>query len=92
MNAEQRKEKWMTFTGDLKLQYGKCTDDDWRQIERQDNENVAKFRNRIARNKFELMRVGGPVAPAGGAGRYKEKDALTEVLKKRDRSLSNFTF
>ncbi len=58
MNAEQRKGKWMAFTGDLKLQYGKCTDDDWLQIERRDNENVGKVQERNCEKKFELMIVG----------------------------------
>ena len=33
MNANQFKEKWMQFKGELKQQWGKFTDDDLQQIE-----------------------------------------------------------
>jgi uncharacterized protein YjbJ (UPF0337 family) len=48
MNAEQLKEKWTHFKGELKQKWGKFTDDDLKQIEGSYKEFVGKVQERYA--------------------------------------------
>jgi uncharacterized protein YjbJ (UPF0337 family) len=48
MNADQLKGKWMRFTGGLKQEWGKFTDDDLQQIEGNYDKFVGKPRNGMA--------------------------------------------
>ena len=55
MNADQLKEKWMQFKGELK-RYGKLTDDDLQQIEGSYDKFVGKAQDRYGDKKDELMK------------------------------------
>jgi uncharacterized protein YjbJ (UPF0337 family) len=71
MNADQLKGKWMQFIGDLKLQWGKFTDDDLRQIEgnyekiigmlqeRYGGSCVSLVQERYGEEKSELIKWAG---------------------------------
>ena len=56
MNADQLKEKWMHFKGELKQQWGKFTDEDLQRIEGSYEEFVGKVQERYADNNVVLMR------------------------------------
>ena len=56
MNADQLKEKWMQFKGELKQQWGKFTDEDLQRIEGNYGEFVGKVQERYADNNVALMR------------------------------------
>jgi uncharacterized protein YjbJ (UPF0337 family) len=56
MNADQLKEKWMQFNGELKQQWGKFTDDDLQQIGGSYDRFVGKVHERYGDKKRELMK------------------------------------
>jgi len=56
MNADQFKGRWKQFKGDLKMQWGKFTDDDLRQIEGSYDKFVGKIQERYGDRKDELMK------------------------------------
>jgi len=58
MNADQLKEKWMQFKGELKQQWGKFTDDDLQQIEGFYDRFIGKVQERYGYGdaKRELMK------------------------------------
>ena len=56
MNADQFQGRWKQFKGDLKLQWGKFTDDDLRQIEGSYDKFVGKIQERYGDRKDELMK------------------------------------
>lgn len=56
MNAEQLKGKWMQFKGDLKLTWGKFTDNDLQQIGGNYDRFVGKVQERYGDKKRELMK------------------------------------
>jgi uncharacterized protein YjbJ (UPF0337 family) len=60
MNADQLKEKWTQFKGDLKQEWGKFTDHDLKQIEGNDKTFIGKVQERYAGNKVELMKWTNP--------------------------------
>ena len=49
MHADQLKEQWMQFKGELKQQWGKFTDEDLQRIEGNYEECVAKSKNDMPR-------------------------------------------
>jgi uncharacterized protein YjbJ (UPF0337 family) len=56
MNADQLKEKRLQFEGELKLQWGKFTDDDLQQIGGSYDRFVGKVQERYAGKNVELMK------------------------------------
>ena len=56
MNADQLKGKWMRFTGELKQEWGKFTDDDLKQIEGNYDKFVGKAQERYGDQKDEIMK------------------------------------
>jgi uncharacterized protein YjbJ (UPF0337 family) len=56
MNADQLKDKWMQFKGELKQQWGKFTDEDLHRIEGNYEEFVGKVQERYADNNVALMK------------------------------------
>ena len=56
MNADQLKEKWMQFNGELKQQWGKFTDDDLQQIGGSYDRFGGKVQERYGDEKRELMK------------------------------------
>ena len=56
MHADQLKEKWMQFKGELKQQWGKFTDEDLQRIEGNYEECVGKVQERYADNNVALMK------------------------------------
>ncbi len=56
MNADQFKGKWMQFKGELKMKWGKLTDDDLRQIEGSYDKFIGKVQERYGDRKDELMK------------------------------------
>lgn len=56
MNAEQLKERWVQFKGELKAQWGQFTDEDLLQIGGNYNKFVGKVQERYGEKKGELMR------------------------------------
>ncbi|MEO7861544.1 MAG: CsbD family protein [Nitrospirales bacterium] len=56
MHADQLKEKWMQFKGELKQRWGKFTDEDLQRIEGNYEECVGKVQERYVDNNVALMR------------------------------------
>ena len=56
MNADQLKGKWMRFTGELKQEWSKFTDDDLKQIEGNYDKFVGKAQERYGDQKDEIMK------------------------------------
>ena len=56
MNADQLKEKWMQFKGELKQQWGKFTDENLQRIEGNYEKFISKVQERYADNNVALMR------------------------------------
>ena len=58
MNANQFKEKWMQFKGELKQKWGKFTDDDLQQVEGFHDRFIGKVQERYGYGdeKRELMK------------------------------------
>jgi len=56
MNAEQLKEQWSQFKGELKQQWGKFTDADLLQIEGNYDKFIGKVQELYAEKKDELIK------------------------------------
>jgi uncharacterized protein YjbJ (UPF0337 family) len=56
MNAHQFQGKWKQFKGELKMQWGKFTDDDLQQIEGSYDKFVGKVQELYGDRKEELMK------------------------------------
>ena len=56
MNADQLKEKWMQFKGELKHNWGKFTDNDLQQIGGNYERFVGKVQERYGDKMRELMK------------------------------------
>jgi uncharacterized protein YjbJ (UPF0337 family) len=56
MNAEQLKEQWTQFKGELKQQWGKFTDQDLLQIEGNYDKFIGKVQELYGEKKDELMK------------------------------------
>ena len=56
MNADQLKEKWLQFKGELKQKWGKFTDDDLQEIKGNYDKFVGKVQERYAGKNVELMK------------------------------------
>ena len=56
MNADQLKEKWMQFKGDLKQQYGKFADDSVKQIKGNDDTFVGTVEEKDRRKNDAFIK------------------------------------
>ncbi len=56
MNTDQFKGKWVQFSGEVKKQWGKLTDDDLKQIEGDYDKFVGRIQERYGDKKEEVMR------------------------------------
>ena len=56
MNAEQLKGKWMQFQGDLKVKWGKFTDNDLQEIAGDYDKFIGKVQAHSGDKKSELMK------------------------------------
>lgn len=56
MNAEQLKGKWMQFQGDLKVKWGKFTDNDLQEIAGDFDKFIGKAQEHYGDKKSELMK------------------------------------